>query len=151
MYKLSPVQLELIAQLPEEVAAMAATYPVDIYNAAEYWNEPDFPAGYQPVLIEIYYDDEVDGPDIFFLNGELLTFRLREPGIKPTSIAVEIDDQWAYIQLEGQIILDRIGGVILPDILINPGAAVSEFILELGARGWGLGARDKKEKEEKSD
>ncbi len=36
------------------------------------------------------------------------------------SVAVQIDDQWAYIQIEGREILNRLGGVVLPDVIVKP-------------------------------
>ena len=39
-----------------------------------------------------------------------------------------IDDEWAYIQVGGKVLLDRLGEVILPDILLEQ-KALLEFSL----------------------
>ncbi|WP_237088475.1 hypothetical protein [Nostoc sp. PCC 7120 = FACHB-418] len=41
---------------------------------------------------------------------------------------MQIDDQWAYIQIEGQEILNRLGGVILPDVVIEPTALLNSVL-----------------------
>ena len=87
-----------------------------------------------PQLIEIYYEDEADDSTIFIKNGQLVSIRLENTVKDPTVIMMEIDDQWAYIQLEGRIILDRRGGAILPDVVVNPSVLLSTILLNLPAR-----------------
>lgn len=119
MTKFSPDELENLAKLPPEIAALADKYPVEIVNAAEFWNDPLFPDNYIPHLVEIYYGN-TDGPDVFVMDGELISFHMRHLEAVTPIIAVQIDDQWAYIQIKGQEILNRLGGVVFPDVIINP-------------------------------
>jgi hypothetical protein len=118
-FQLSDYELEKIAKLPPEIAALAKNYPSDIFNAAEFWNEPPFPDNYIPELVEIYYGD-TDSPDVFIMNGKLEDYRVHNIDDNAQSIAVQIDDQWAYIQIEGKEILNRLGGVVLPDVIVDP-------------------------------
>lgn len=134
-YHLSPHQIEEIeSKLPPQYAALKDKYPVAISNVAEYWDIPSYPSGYVPQLIEIYYEDEADDSAIFIKNGQLVSIRLENTVKDPTVIMMEIDDQWAYIQLEGRIILDRRGGAILPDVVVNPSVLLSTILLNLPAR-----------------
>ncbi len=134
-YHLSPHQIEEIeSKLPPQYAALKDKYPVAISNAAESWDIPSIPSGYVPQLIEIYYEDEADDSTIFIKNGQLVSIRLENTVKDPTVIMMEIDDQWAYIQLEGRIILDRRGGAILPDVVVNPSVLLSTILLNLPAQ-----------------
>ncbi|RUR72657.1 hypothetical protein DSM107007_56710 [Nostoc sp. PCC 7120 = FACHB-418] len=65
---------------------------------------------------------------MFIVNGELEDYRLDDLDLNTKSIAVQIDDQWAYIQIEGQEILNRLGGVILPDVVIEPTALLNSVL-----------------------
>jgi hypothetical protein len=122
----SAYELEQLAKLPPEIAALASYYPTDIMNAAEFWHEPPFPENYIPSLIEVYYGDTASS-DIFILNGELRDYQIRNFDKSTPSIAVQIDDQWAYIQVEGKEILNRLGGVILPDVIVEPSILFSSL------------------------
>lgn len=119
--QLSPYELNLIAKkLPPQFAALKEKYPVAIVNAADDWDRKPCPEGYAPKMIEVYYKDEADIPSLFIENGEL-TFLDPEDNLADTTlIMMSIDDHWAYIQVEGRVILNRIGGAILPDVVVRP-------------------------------
>lgn len=118
-YQFTEYELQQLAKLPAGIAALAEKYPVDIVSAAEYWDMPPLPEGYVPDNIEIYYDDHYQ-PYLSIECGKLTSFQLREPGNEPTTVVVMLDHNWAYAQIEGRVILDRLGGVVLPDVLLNP-------------------------------
>ncbi|MBD2531904.1 hypothetical protein H6G97_20875 [Nostoc flagelliforme FACHB-838] len=119
MSQFSAYELEQLAKLPSEIAALANKYRVDIVNAGEFWDQPPFPDNYIPELVEIYYG-YTDSPDVFIRNGVLEDYRVRNLDDNTPSVAVQIDDQWAYIQIEGREILNRLGGVVLPDVIVKP-------------------------------
>jgi len=127
MNKFSDYELSLLAKLPLDIAALANEHRIDIMNAAECWDEPPFPYNYIPEMIEIYYGN-TPSPHVFIVNGELEDYRLDDLDLNTKSIAVQIDDQWAYIQIEGQEILNRLGGVILPDVVIEPTALLNSVL-----------------------
>ena len=128
-YHLSPHQIEEIeSKLPPQYAALKDKYPVAISNAAESWDKPPFPPGYIPRSIDVYYADEADGPDICLENGELTFINLRDASPESTVIQVDINGSWSYIQIEGRVILNRLVGVVLPDVLVHP-AVLMEVVL----------------------
>ncbi len=116
---LTKQELEVIRKrLPPKIQAYKDKYPQAVYSVAEAWGLEPYPHGYVPESISIYYADDPRGADILFLNGELLSFRLTAPKDKDV-IKVSIDDEWAYIQVGREVLLDRLGEVILPDILLE--------------------------------
>ncbi|MBD2303437.1 hypothetical protein [Nostoc sp. FACHB-190] len=119
MGNFSDYELQLLSKLPLDIALLANNYRADILNAAEFWDEPPFPENYVPELVEIYYGD-ADSPHVFIRKGKLEDYSLIDSDANAKSIAVQIDHQWAYIQIEGQEILNRLGGVVLPEVIIDP-------------------------------
>jgi hypothetical protein len=119
-------EYELLTRLPLDVAALVDNYHTDIINAAEFWNEPPFAENYIPEFIEIYYGD-AESPHIFIVNGELKDYDVNLLD-NTKSISVLVDDQWAYIQIEGQVILNRLGGVVLPDVLVSPSTLINSLV-----------------------
>ena len=105
-------------RLPKDIQALKDKYPQCVYNTSEAWGAKPFPHGYIPESIEIYYSDNPTGTDVAFLDGKLRNFDL-EPSKDKDVIKVSIDDEWAYIQAGGKVLLDRLGEVILPDILLD--------------------------------
>ncbi|MDJ0534762.1 MAG: hypothetical protein QNJ70_20155 [Xenococcaceae cyanobacterium MO_207.B15] len=105
-------------RLPLEIQALKDKYPQCVYNTSEAWGASPFPHGYIPESISIYYSDNPGGTDIAFQDGKLRNFDL-EPSKDKDVIKVSIDDEWAYIQAGGKVLLDRLGEVILPDILLD--------------------------------
>ena len=114
-------------RLPLELQALKDKYPQCVYNVSEAWGASPFPHGYIPESVEIYYADDPSGADIGFFEGKLTVFKLNMPKDKDV-IKVSIDCEWAYIQAGGKVLLDRLGEVILPDILLEQ-KALLEFTL----------------------
>lgn len=127
MNNLSEYELQLLSKLPLDIAALVNNYHTDIINAAEFWDEPPFPVNYVPEFIEIYYGD-AESPHIFIVNGELQDYNVTNLPDNNKSISVLIDDQWAYVQIEGQVILNRLEGVILPDVLVSPSSLINSLV-----------------------
>lgn len=127
MNNLSEYEWQLLSKLPLDIAALVNNYRTDIINAAEFWDEPPFPDNHVPEFIEIYYGD-AESPHIFIVNGELQDYNVTNLPNNTKSISVLIDDQWAYIQIEATIILNRLGGVVLPDVLVSPSSLINSLV-----------------------
>ncbi|GAX39001.1 hypothetical protein [Nodularia sp. NIES-3585] len=128
MTNFSAYDLKQIAKLPPAIAALAEKYPSDILNAAEVWDEPPFPENHIPEIIEIYYG-ETEVSDVLIINGEIKDFRVRDVDDN-TPISVLIDDQHTYLQIEGKEIMNRLGGVILPELFIDPTTLIKSVLGE---------------------
>jgi hypothetical protein len=126
-YEFSESDLQRIIKLPAWIQALKDKYPVSVVNTADTWEEQPLPEDYIPKEVEIFYGDDVDDSDLFIRDGKLYSFSLREP-VDSNVIQVLIDGNWAYIQVENCIILDRLGGVILPEVVVNPEAIVNSVI-----------------------
>lgn len=119
MIELSPYEIREIDQkLPTHLAALKTKYPCAVFNAADTQELPPLPE-YKPESLEIYYGDEdnpEDLPNISFKNGELDFLHLTESCVNNPVIQVSVDGEWAYIEVEQQILLDRLGEVELPEL-----------------------------------
>lgn len=106
--------------LPKQIQKFAKDYPQAVYNVAEAWKLKPYPHGHIPEEIAIYYADDPTGvgADIIFDNGKLVVFRVEPPKDKDV-IKVSIDDEWAYIQVGSHVLLDRLGDIILPDMMLE--------------------------------
>jgi len=115
-YYLSDVQLREISKLPPELAVLKEQHPVAISLVAEYYDAPPFPTGYEPKLIEIYFDEQADGPGILYQKAK--GFSTDFDFYKPNSSAffMDIDHQVAYVRLGSLVLLNRVEGIVLPDI-----------------------------------
>lgn len=129
MSNFSNYELKALSKLPLDIAALANNdvNRVSIINAADYWDEPPFPENYIPEFIEIYYED-ADSPHIFIVNGQLKDYNVANLPDTTNTLSVLIDDQWAYIQIEGNVILNRLGGVVLPDVLVSPSSLINSLV-----------------------
>lgn len=117
MIELSPYELELIKKkLPPDQATLKAKYPCAVFNAADSNGLPPLPA-YTPAFLDMYFGDEDNPeslPNISFKDGQLDFLHLTEDCANNPVIQIEIDGAWAYIEVEKQILLDRLGEVELP-------------------------------------
>ncbi|RUR73046.1 hypothetical protein ACF3DV_03605 [Chlorogloeopsis fritschii PCC 9212] len=120
--RFSNFDLQQVAQLPAEIAVFAEQQSTDIFNTANFWGNPNFPENYIPELIEIYYGNTIrsNGSDICILNGQLKDYQIHNFDSNIQSIAVQIDGRWAYIEVEGREILNKLSGVVLPDVVVEP-------------------------------
>lgn len=129
MREFSEYELGVLSNLPMDLAVLAnqESNRVSMINAAEYYNEPPFPDNYIPEFIEVYYQD-ADSPHIFIVKGQLKDYNVANLPDVTKTVSVLIDDEWAYVEVEGHVILNRLGGVILPDVLVNPSNLVDSLI-----------------------
>jgi hypothetical protein len=132
VHSLTPTQHQFIEQtLPTEIAALCDHYPNTIYEVASAWHYPELPVGYLPNLIEVYYsnDDGADAADLTIEQGHLTRVRLPIDDTTCDVIQIEVDGHWAFIQINSQIVLDRLSGrVVLPEVLLDAAQLAASFI-----------------------
>lgn len=120
MITLSPYEEQQIHQkLPPQLAALKSKYPSAVYNAASSQHLPLLAPDIKPKLINIYYgedDDDTCLPNISFKDGKLDFLYLVEKCVDNPVIQIEADSTWIYIEIERQILLDRLGDLELPNI-----------------------------------
>lgn len=134
-YELSPAQIEEIdSKLPPQFAALKDKYPQTIANVADFWDLPPYPTGYVPQFIDIYYeDDNYLKPAVAIENGKVTYVELEDPATDPTLIYMAIEDDPAYVQIEGRVIFNRLGGAFMPDVAINPEALLRSILNGISA------------------
>lgn len=115
---LTEYQLSKIYELPIEVQKIKDRYPLAVYNAADAWKIPALPDSYHPKFINIYCGDNYRGPYLC-LKDDVLIYSDLNILLNSAVFHIRIDFSWAYIQVEGKPILNRLGGVILPRILTS--------------------------------
>lgn len=120
-YELEPAQIEEInSKLPPQFIALKDKYPQTIFNIARYWDLPAYTSGYIPEYIDIFYeDDNFIDPAITIKNENLTCVELEDPVVDPKLIYMAIEDDPAYVQVEGRVIFNRLGGTVLPEVLID--------------------------------
>ncbi len=117
--RLTKYKLEQIRKkLPPSIQFLKDEYPQTTYNISEAWDLEPLPDGYVPDYIGVFYGDDARGSHICLSFGELLPLKLTPPPDKDV-VKVSIDDEWAYIQIKDKVLLDRLGGVVLPDLFLD--------------------------------
>ncbi|MBD2774307.1 hypothetical protein [Iningainema tapete] len=115
MTQLLPEEQALIVRkLPPQSAQLRYKYPNAIWNAADCWNDAPLPANYKPNRIEIYYADQALQPHIHFENDSVQYINLPADIGQSQVIQVWVDGKCSYVEVSGQIILNKLGGVQLP-------------------------------------
>lgn len=100
-------------------------YPNATLNAGEYINVPPFPTGYQAKEIEVYLGDVCDDSTYHYRNGKWFDINL-ENITDGSVVQILIDNEWAFIQAGNEVLLDRMGGVELPEI-----PSKEDFVLQI--------------------
>jgi len=114
----SKYELEQLKKLPPEVIMWASKYPIEIINVAESLDDDTLPHGYVPKMVEVYYDIKA-APSIFVHNGVLEDFDIESARKQQQSISMMVDNIWVYIEVEGNIVLNKLGGIVLPNITVD--------------------------------
>lgn len=133
-YPLSAQEIQEIEEkLPPQFAALRDRYPITIAAIARDWDLPPYPEGYVPQFIEIYYSEANAAycPAICVDSGELRYLKLEDPVVDPSLVILDIDDETAYVQVEGRIIFNRLGGAILPDLALSPEKLLQSIIASI--------------------
>ncbi|MEM7580253.1 MAG: hypothetical protein AAF316_10465 [Cyanobacteria bacterium P01_A01_bin.80] len=106
------------------------SYPNATFNAQDHRNFPSLSLDYQAKDIEVFFGDVSIDSVFHYRNGEWITFDF-ENLESADVVQVLIDDQWAFIQVRDQILLDRLGGFQLP-ALPKQEEIVRRFAQQLG-------------------
>ncbi|NMG09754.1 hypothetical protein [Brasilonema sp. UFV-L1] len=107
-------EARMLQLLPPEYAALRFRYPNSICNAIDFWDDAPLPVNYKPKYIEIYYADKADSPHIYFENDFVKYINLPADVGQSQVIQVWIDGECSYVEVEKQIILNKLGNVQLP-------------------------------------
>ncbi len=114
---------EIDSKLPKFIADLKHQFPATIYALAENWHLEPLPEAYEPESIDIYYKDEqLDQAGLSVTDGLLTFVDVREPLNEDDQalIFMAVDDLPAYISIGSMVIFNRLGGAILPDVIVNP-------------------------------
>lgn len=90
-------------------------YPNATLNAQDSMNISSFPNGYRPKEIEVYLGDSSFDCVYHYRDGRWFDISL-ENTTDESVIQILVDDRWAYIQAGNEVLLDRLGGAVLPEI-----------------------------------
>ncbi|MBE9210536.1 hypothetical protein IQ244_29345 [Nostoc sp. LEGE 06077] len=113
---------QIAAKLPSDVALLAHKYPCEIYNALDAWDDEPLPNNYIPQAIDVYND--VDDEAVFQVWEGKLERYVPSERKNAAAIQVGIDGNWVYIEIEGKVILDKLGGVILPLVNVTESSVI---------------------------
>jgi hypothetical protein len=128
-------EAQMLKLLPPKYADMRFKYPTAICNAIDFWDDKPLPTNYKPRYIEIYYADKADSPHIYFENGSVKYINLPPDVEQSQVIQVWIDGECRYIQLEGQIILNKLGNVQLPQLRVTASTIANSLQRKAEGRG----------------
>lgn len=119
-------EIQQIDSTMPQFAALKDKYPYAVLNAADNWEETPFPVGYVPRTIDVYYGDDVLEPSLSVENGNLtsLKFPNEEESLTPVT-QIDVDGRWAFIEVEGVVLLNHLEGVVLPEVLVDTSVIAS--------------------------
>ncbi|MBD2615953.1 hypothetical protein H6G94_32705 [Nostoc punctiforme FACHB-252] len=123
LYPFSKYDLRQIAKLPSDISALAEKYPCEIINVADAIDDDPFPDGYIPHIFEIYYGTS-DNANIYIVDGVLQDYNVPEFDGNTPSVSILFDGNFAYIEVEGKELLNKLGGAVLPHVTINPSTLI---------------------------
>ena len=98
-WDLSPDTATYLGQHPEQLPALAEARAL-----------PPLPPGYVPEVIEVLFDDL---PYLRSVGGVLIFSRDCLPDYRPGCVEYRLDDQLAFFQIGGEVVVDRLGGLAL--------------------------------------
>lgn len=124
-----------IRDLPPAIMRYYERYPCTVRQIGSIWGEPDFPKGYVPEDIDIYYGDYSSrGASICIADGRITHVNLEANWQSPVVKAL-VEDELVYVEIAGRVLLDRLNGMKLPAVVTNPAELlqiVTRFIREAG-------------------
>ena len=119
---------QLVDALPTEIRDKIDGFCENfIMQTAIAWDlrEQPLPEGYQPESVDVFVNGNelsclfIHNSEIKALDPEFFGERIKE------TLVIEINDEARYVQLHGELIVDSLGGCLLPDILVSPEAQLS--------------------------
>lgn len=123
----------ITAKFPPDIAVLAQKYPCEIYNALDALDSEPLPHNYIPKAIDVYND--VDDEPVFQVwEGELERY---VPSERKNAAAIQVgsDGNWVYIEIEGKVILNKLGGVILPEVNITESLVLELLLKQIQRKG----------------
>ncbi len=90
-------------------------YPNALINAQDGATYPPLSPQYQAREIEFFIGDSASDSVCHFKDGNWKYFNLKNAEPEPV-YQILIDDRWAYIEADGHVLLDKLGGYVLPPI-----------------------------------
>lgn len=104
--------------LPEKFHHLFEEYPSSLVNAASAIEEKErpFDSEYKPDAIEIYFADSPGYPHLCFEDGELVEHRMDGVPQPVEVIKIFIDSTCSYVQVGGEVLLNNLGGMPMPEV-----------------------------------
>jgi hypothetical protein len=96
--------------LSPRATAYLSQYSEQIPVLAEAKALPPLPPGYVPETVEVLFDDV---PYLRSVGGVLIFSRDCLPDYQPGCVEYRLDDQLAFFQVGGEVVVDRMGGLAL--------------------------------------
>ncbi|MBW4458325.1 MAG: hypothetical protein KME55_40245 [Nostoc indistinguendum CM1-VF10] len=113
------------------LSAFANKYFVEHFNqfknVVDSWDEEPIPDGCSLESFEIYYGT-ANIPQICVVNGVLKQYELPEVEENNSSITMISEGDFVYIEIEGKEFINKIRGVILPQVITNPSVLLNNII-----------------------
>lgn len=126
---LTDYERQMISKLPSEIASLADRYPIQVMNVAHSWENRPLPENYIPHHISVYCGDSEES-SVLFLNGKFVDFTPVQVKRENTSLSVRVDGDFVYIEIEGREVLNKLGGLVLPEISFSPEELIKNISLE---------------------
>ena len=123
-----PYYRQLVKEnLPEKFWYLFDEFPSSLVCAAISIedNEEPFDPGYEARNIEVYFGDYNHHAHLRFEDGKLVRNNMHLKPELTECIKIFVDDVAAYIQVGGEVILDILGGMPLPEAMRDPSALYS--------------------------
>lgn len=116
---------KLIDDLPEAIRAKVDFSESLGLLTGQGWDAEPLPENYQPEFVEIYANG-ADDTCLVIHNGRLICLDQDFLCDRTTSTFVlVIDEIPRYTQVHGELILDTLGGCLLPEMLLSPATQMS--------------------------
>lgn len=90
-------------------------YPNASLNAEDGAKHPSLSPQYQAQEIEFFIGDSASDSVCHFKDGNWIDLNLKNAEPEPV-YQILIDDRWTYIEADGHVLLDKLGGYVLPPI-----------------------------------
>lgn len=124
---ISDYDQQLIDKLPSQIAALIDKYFFEIMNVADNWENPCLPDNYVPNEIELYTSEDLENPIISISNGVLERYTFPKEGNNCLTSTLMFDGEFVYIEIEGKEVLNKMGNVPFPEMIINPVSLINSL------------------------
>ncbi|NDJ26135.1 hypothetical protein GS682_32090 [Nostoc sp. B(2019)] len=129
---ISDYDQQLIDRLPSHIAALIDKYFFEIMNVADSWENPCLPDNYVANEIELYTSEDLENPIISISNGVLERYAFPKEGNNCSTSTLMFDGEFVYIEVEGKEVLNKMGNVPFPEMIINPVSLINSLFAGQG-------------------